>query len=137
MYSAVVAGLNKELKAKFESTGDEEVVRFDEEGNELIWVIDGWSPKKWFVFEDEEPETSYSETSKVTSQNTIQTGTANSSQISQAVRPSSVNASGATPIVEFAPSVSRPGWVRTRDEYMVLEFGSTGPITLRRSTSSS
>jgi hypothetical protein len=146
IYSVVVAGLNEGLKIKAKSSEgtepveyDDKASTFDEIGNKLIWMADGWLPKNSSVLAKESPETTYeqvlippayTDASRIAS-------TTSGAQL-QVGFPGLVDADDpVNMVVEFVPSVDRPGWVRTTDEYMVIEFGSTGPITLRRNVTSS
>jgi hypothetical protein len=146
IYSSVLHGLNKGLKDKAESSENPHPVEsdgrgngIDEEGNELIFANGVWSFKLATAKKDH--ETSYEHVSMPpTQENAIKTartsrvrqgevGMANPGDANQADDPDNE-------VVEFSVSLDRPRWTRTTDEYMVLEFGSAGPITLRRKASS-
>ncbi|TID20315.1 Tuberous sclerosis 2 [Venturia nashicola] len=109
-YAAVVAGLNQGLKAKVEaSDGPGHVLR-----------------KGMGEYSGEEVETVYEQNSVPMAERD-----ANYFIRSMEGREKSAERFVDEP-VKISSSVDRPGWVRTTDEFMVLEFGSAGPITLRR-----
>lgn len=128
-YSAIVAGLNKGLKAKLGTSDGSGFVQCEdmggvaeEEGHKVAGSSRGESSKKSFVL-SEEVETAYEQVSvplAYRDANNVASHRARTADIP------------ANELVKFSFSVDRPGWVRTTDEFMVLEFGSAGPITLRR-----
>lgn len=128
-YSAVVAGLNKGLRAKVEaSDGSEHIQRgsmgdgSDKEGEMVVRSSSGASSKKSLtVGEEVEKQVTAPLAYRDTKHSDI-----------SFKRPSTTAERPENELVNFSSSVGRPGWVRTTDEFMVLEFGSAGPITLRR-----
>lgn len=128
-YSAVVAGLNKGLKAKVEASDSSGLIQCEsmrgvagEAGNKVAGSSSGESSKKSFVL-GEEVETANQQVSVPLAYR--------DSNNTASHRPRTANIP-ANELVKFSSSVDRPGWVRTTDEFMVLEFGSAGPITLWR-----
>lgn len=133
-YSAVAAGLNRELGDKANNSNHYRSVQLGHMGkasdktSSQLARMDGSRSSKKSSQRDGELEVIYEqvqipETCKDANKTV---STANSASQIQTGEISANN------IVLLAPSIDRPGWVLTSDEFMVLEFGSADSITLRR-----
>lgn len=131
-YSAVVAGLNKGLKAKVEAPHGSGLVQrervreaSEKKDDKALRSSDAGSSKKSFVA-SEEAETAYEQVS-------IPLAYRDANQTASPVKRRARTVElPANELVKFSASVHRPGCIRTTDEFMVLEFGSAGPITLHK-----
>ncbi|RDI87750.1 Tuberous sclerosis 2 [Venturia inaequalis] len=131
-YSAVVADLNDGLNAKVEASYSPGHVRHESmrygsvsEGDMAVRSSSRESSNNSWV-ENEETETADEQVLVPLTQEDADHAP---STVKHRMKTEELPAEE---LVKFSSSVDRPEWVRTTDEFMVLEFGSAGPITLRR-----